>query len=103
MSDKIKNNLIQLLKCKNHPNILLYNLDDHTFLINILNKIYKIIQNKTIIDRDIEYTYNNIYYEIDMSNIKYKNKNDMISIIKDILYSDNIFGMYVSVIYYTFF
>jgi len=88
MCDKITNNLIQLLKCKNHANILLYNLDNHTFFINCLKQIYDIHPDKIIIENDIQYKKNNVYYDIDVSNITYKNRNNLISILKHILYSN---------------
>jgi len=76
--------LIKLLKNKNHPNLLLYNLYDN-ILINTLNTIYNIQSNITITKNDISYIQNNIYFEFNINKIKYIHKLDFIDIIKDIV------------------
>ena len=76
--------LMKLLKNKNHPNLLLYNLYDNTF-INTLNTIYNIQSNTTITKNDISYIQNNIYFEFNIDKIKYIHKLDFINIIKNIV------------------
>mgnify|MGYP003689385489 CR=1 FL=1 len=76
--------LIKLLKNKNHPNLLLYNLYDN-ILINTLNTIYNIQSNITITKNDISYIQNNIYFEFNINEIKYIHKLDFINIINDIV------------------
>jgi len=90
--DKLKNNLLKLLKNKNHPNICLYgdNLR-HSIIINTLKKRYDINKNITSDYKGIEYIKNNIYYEFNLKNIKYKNKEQWVELIKEICKSDNIF------------
>ena len=83
--DKLKNNLLKLLKNKNHPNICLYgdNLR-HSIIINTLKKRYDINKNITSDYKGIEYIKNNIYYEFNLKNIKYKNKEQWVELIKEI-------------------
>jgi len=83
------NNLIKLLKCKNHPNILLYNLESNNLLIDALNNIYKIEPTSQICVNDIKYKKNNIYFEFNIDKIKYKHKIDFINIIKGIVNTNN--------------
>ena len=45
MYDKIRDNLTRLMKHKNHPNILLYNVNDHKLMIQVLHNIYNITKN----------------------------------------------------------
>ena len=85
MCNKIRNNLIRLLKHKNHPNILLYNVINAKLLYKTLQNIYKIDKNIIEKKKDITYIYNNIYYEFNMNNIRYKNKVEWLNILKDII------------------
>lgn len=88
--DNIKTNLLKLLKNNNHPNICLYGINTgYNLLIECLNKIYKINKNSINNYKDISYIKNNIYYEFNLKNIKYKNKETWINLLKDICLSDN--------------
>ena len=73
--DKLNKNLFRLLKNSNHPNICLYgsNLGYDT-IINTLKTVYNINANKEIDYKGIMYIKNNYYYEFNLKNIKYKNK-----------------------------
>ena len=62
MYDKIRDNLTRLLKHKNHPNILLYNIIDTKILYEALHNVYIINTNIIEKKKDISYIYNNIYY-----------------------------------------
>ena len=88
---KVVNNLIRLMKNKNHPNIILYNIFDNKLIVKILNNIYNISKNKIIIHKDISYIKNNIYYDFDMNQIKYKNKDEWINIINNIIETHDYF------------
>ena len=77
--------LNNLLKCKNHPNILLYNLESKNLLIDALNNIYKIELTNQVCSNDIIYNQNNIYFDFDVNKIKYKHKINFINIIKNIV------------------
>jgi len=85
MYDKIRDNLTRLLKHKNHPNILLYNITNTKLLYEILHNVYIINTNIIEKKKDITYIYNNVYYEFNMNNIRYKNKIEWLSILKDII------------------
>lgn len=85
MCNKIRNNLIRLLKHKNHPNILLYNVTNTKLLYETLQNVYTIDKNIIEKKKDITYIYNNIYYEFNMNNIRYKNKIEWLDILKDII------------------
>ena len=85
MYDKIRDNLTRLLKHKNHPNILLYNIIDTKILYETLHNVYIINTNIIEKKKDITYIYNNVYYEFNMNNIRYKNKIEWLSILKDII------------------
>ena len=78
-------NLIKLLKHKNHPNILLYNLYDNKIIIDALNVIYDITPNIIITRNDISYIKTNIYHIFNIDKIQYVNKLDFINIIKDVI------------------
>ena len=78
-------NLIKLLKHKNHPNILLYNLYDNKIIIDALNVIYDITPNIIITRNDISYIKTNIYHIFNIDKIQYVNKFDFINIIKDVI------------------
>ena len=67
-------NLIKLLKHKNHPNILLYNLYDNKIIIDALNVIYDITPNIIITRNDISYIKTNIYHIFNIDKIQYVNK-----------------------------
>jgi len=90
--DKLNKNLFRLLKNSNHPNICLYgsNLGYDT-IINTLKTVYNINANKEIDYKGIMYIKNNYYYEFNLKNIKYKNKDIWLELIKDICKSYNIF------------
>jgi hypothetical protein len=77
--------LIKLLKNKNHPNILLYNLYDDNNIINALNSIYNIKSNIITTENNISYIENNIYFVFNIDKIKYLYKLDFIYIIKNII------------------
>ena len=66
MCNKIRNNLIRLLKHKNHPNILLYNVTNTKLLYETLQNVYTIDKNIIEKQKDITYIYNNIYYEFNI-------------------------------------
>ena len=89
MYDKIRDNLTRLLKHKNHPNILLYNIIDTKILYETLHNVYIINTNIIEKKKDISYIYNNIYYEFNMNNIRYKNKIEWLGILKDIIQTRN--------------
>ena len=89
MYDKIRDNLTRLLKHKNHPNILLYNIIDTKILYEALHNVYIINTNIIEKNKDISYIYNNIYYEFNMNNIRYKNKIEWLGILKDIIQTRN--------------
>tara|TARA_B110000902_G_scaffold61075_1_gene71970 strand:- start:502 stop:1233 length:732 start_codon:yes stop_codon:yes gene_type:complete len=78
-------NLIKLLKHKNHPNILLYNLYDNKIIIDALNVIHDITPNIIITRNDISYIKTNIYHIFNIDKIQYVNKSDFINIIKDVI------------------
>ena len=85
MYDKIRDNLTRLMKHKNHPNILLYNVNDHKLMIQVLHNIYNITKDIIIQKKNISYIQNNIYYEFNMKYIKYKNKVEWLEILKDLI------------------
>lgn len=90
--DKVKNNLLKLLKNKNHPNICLFGDNiSHDIIIENLNKLHKINKNTIINYKGLEYIKNNIYYEFNLKKIKYKNKEIWLELINDICRSDNLF------------
>ena len=75
--------LIQLIKNKNHCNLLLYN--DYTDTLNKLKSSFNdkhIYQQKYI---DVDYTETNTYYQIN----NYKNRNNLINFIKSVCLTDN--------------
>ena len=75
--------IFQLLKYKNHCNLLLYN--DYLNTLNILKSRFNdkhIYKQKYI---DVEYTKTNTYYQIN----NYKNRNNLINFIKSICSTDN--------------
>jgi len=85
MYDKIRDNLTRLMKHKNHPNILLYNVNDNKLMIQVLHNIYNITKDIIIQKKNISYIQNNIYYEFNMKYIKYKNKFEWLEILKDLI------------------
>ena len=89
MYDKIRDNLTRLLKHKNYPNILLYNITNTKLLYEILHNVYIINTNIIEKKKDITYIYNNVYYEFNMNNIRYKNKIEWLGILKDIIQTRN--------------
>ena len=91
MYDKIRDNLTRLIKHKNHPNILLYNVNDKKLIIEVLSNIYHINNDIIIKKNKITYIQNNIYYEFDMNNIRYKNKLEWLEILKDLTQSKDYF------------
>ena len=87
------NYLKKAINCDNLPNLLLFGKDISTIdiqLKDILNKKFKIIFNKSIISKDINYKYNNVYYEFNMKNI-YKNDN-FINVLNDIIICKNYYS-----------
>jgi len=85
----IEKNFIRLIKYNNYPNTLFYN-NYNNIIQNTYHKIYNIV-NKTIIFNNIKYIKNNIYYEFNLYHIKYKDRNDLVLILQNIIESDNYF------------
>ena len=85
MYDKIRDNLTRFMKHKNHPNILLYNVNDNELIIQVLHNIYNITKDIIIQKKNVSYIQNNIYYEFNMKYIKYKNKVEWLEILKDLI------------------
>lgn len=80
------NYLNKAINSYNIPNLLLFGKDIGTidmYLKDVLNSKFKIISNKDTRIKDINYKYNNVYYEFNMKNI-YKNDN-FIEVINDII------------------
>ena len=86
----LTNNIINLLKQKNCSNIILYN-NYKDIIYNVFNEIYNLSMNQQIVEGDISYIKNNIYYEFDMIHIRYKQTEQWLQIIKNICKSDNYF------------
>ena len=91
MHKQIKDNIVNLLKYKNHPNICLYGYINDINIFDIFKNIYTNINNNTLdIYKNIEYVKNNVYIQFDLKHIKYKNKDEWIIFIKDICNTYNI-------------
>ena len=87
--------LKKALQSKNTPNILLFGypfVGKKHKLFSLLDEIYPVQNTKTIIDRDIQYIQNSIYYVFTMNSITIKNSNVFFEIIDKIIHTKNYFS-----------
>lgn len=87
------NNIENFIKNINHPNIILYghsDIDKTNIFIKSIKKVYN-VNSDNIINDNINYKKNNIYYQFNADNIKFKNKIYWTDILKNITKSDNYF------------
>ena len=84
--------IYNLLKVKNHPNIILYsnkNVDKTILIKTIMNNIFNC---KNIhVNEDLKYEYNDYYYYFNLINIKYSQKKLFTSTIESIINSYNFY------------
>lgn len=93
MINDIEKKLTNLLKNKNHSNILIYGNINNICFYNIYKGIYKNIgDNQNEKYKNINFINNNIYTQFNLNSIKSKNKEDFIYIIKVICSTYNIFN-----------
>lgn len=92
MYDKYIEKIYNLLKHKNHSNIIIsgnIDIDKLDIINNALKKRYNISKNIYITSNNVNYIKNNIYFLFDINKIYYNNKLDWLNIIKNIIENDN--------------
>ena len=87
--------LYNALNSDNIPNLLLYGINysgKKTQLFQILRELYNPSPNIYKTSNEIEYSYNDTYYEFNIQNIRTKNYISFIELLNEITHSKNHFG-----------